>query len=144
MHWLALQRQVRLAAIIQPEAACVQADSGLLRRVLVNMVANGLRFTPEGSCITLRAEPDAQRGVVLVVEDQGPGVPLDEQERIFQPFVQGKGEAQRGSGLGLAFCREVVLAHKGRIWVENQPAGGCHFSIWLPNAESSQQIEHGA
>lgn len=131
MQMLALDRQVAIRYQVDPESLTLPADARLLRRVLVNLIGNGLRFTPRGSTITLQAAVQGAE-VLLCVEDEGPGVPPADRERIFLPFVQGRGESHRGTGLGLAFCREVVLAHGGRIWVTDRPEGGSRFCVLLP------------
>jgi two-component system sensor histidine kinase KdpD len=114
------------------------ADTYLLRRSLVNLVANALRFSPEGSTITLESymAPDDD-GIILVVEDMGPGVAPADRKRIFLPFTQAKGEEHRGTGLGLAFCREVALIHGGYIWVEDRKGGGSRFCMFLPTQQNN-------
>ena len=125
------KNQVRLHTTIVPSKLELYGDQSLLRRVVLNLLTNAIRFTPMGGTIDLYGyEEDA--AVVVVVADQGPGVAPGDRERIFEAFVQGKGEQSRGTGLGLAFCREVVHAHGGRIWVEERPGGGSRFCIRLP------------
>lgn len=135
MQTLTHERQITLTLRIEPATLSLQADSRLLRRVLVNLIANALRFAPHGSSVTLTATAQVD-DVLILVDDEGPGVPTADRDRIFQPFVQGRGEAHRGTGLGLAFCREVVLAHRGRIWVGERPSGGGRFCILLPLSPS--------
>lgn len=146
LYNLAIQRHILLRYQVHPRALRILADARLLRRTLINLVANALRFSPEyrtvtleasepSSCctVTMEAHPSAdEEGVLLVVEDMGPGVPPSEREKIFQPFAQGQGESHRGMGLGLAFCREVALVHGGRIWVEDRAGGGSRFCLLLP------------
>ncbi len=133
MHPLAAERGLRIE-LSAPPAITASGDARLLRRVLVNLLSNALRFAPAGSAVVLRAAPAAGGAVCLAVEDAGPGVAAADRERIFAPFVQGQGEAHRGAGMGLAFCREVAKAHGGRIWVEDRPGGGSIFAIELPPA----------
>jgi signal transduction histidine kinase len=129
---LAMERQAIIQLDVGPPDLAVNGDRRLLRRVLQNIVTNAIRFTPPGGAIRVQARPQGEREVFVVVADQGPGVAPEDRERIFQPFVQGAGESRRGSGLGLAFCREVVHAHGGRIWVEGRPGGGSRFCFTLP------------
>jgi two-component system sensor histidine kinase KdpD len=78
-------------------------------------------------------------GVQVRVVDQGPGVPPEERERVFEPFYRRDDGHRTGSGLGLAIARAIVLAHGGRIWIEGMPAGGAAVVFELPSGES-----HGA
>lgn len=113
----------------------VVADEDLLRRVLENLVDNGLRHGPAGSTLTLSAER-REDGVELRVADQGRGIPADQREEIFEAFMQGSTEellTRRGRGLGLAFCRLAVQSHGGRIWVEDADPGAA-FCVLLPQA----------
>lgn len=139
---LALQRHIMFSYQVTPRTLSMEGDSSLLRRMLVNLSVNALRFTPEGGSVTLKASEVASSGhVLLVVEDTGPGVALEDREYIFRPFYQGKGESKRGTGLGLTVCREVALAHSGNIWVEDRPGGGSRFCVILPtNAHRAQFI----
>lgn len=130
---LALQKHIMLRYQVNPRTLHVSGDVHLLRRLMINLTANALRFTPEGGTITLKADVmDNSANLLLAVEDTGPGVDIADRERIFQPFVQGKGESRRGAGLGLAICREIVVAHQGKIWVEDRPGGGSRFCVILP------------
>jgi NtrC-family two-component system sensor histidine kinase KinB len=69
------------------------------------------------------------------VTDDGPGIPLEYQSKIFQKFVQVNGQEPGGTGLGLAICKEIVRAHRGTIWVESSPGHGSIFTFTLPIAE---------
>lgn len=117
----------------------VTADSDLLRRVLENLIDNALRYTPKGSRLTVSART-LPGEVELRVADQGKGVPGELRESVFDRFVQLGGHdltAQRTSrGLGLTFCRLVVEAHGGRIFVEDAEPGAV-FCIRLPQATES-------
>ncbi|MFH1058242.1 MAG: PAS domain-containing sensor histidine kinase [Pseudomonadota bacterium] len=123
------------------------ADPDLLIRVLQNLLTNALNHTPEGGRIELAAAEgrDAQAGgVVLRARDNGNGIPLKNQGRIFQKFTQAHdGQGPRTStGLGLTFCKMVVQAHGGRIWFESREGEGATFYVWLPRqAEPSPASE---
>ncbi len=114
----------------------VRADRDWLLRVLVNLLDNALKFTPAGGQVWVEAEEDAEQVRVAIV-DTGPGIPPEERERIFEKFTQIKGRvgSRKGSGLGLAFCRQAIQAHGGRIWVEEGPGGvGSRFVFTLDKA----------
>jgi signal transduction histidine kinase len=133
MEPLAQQKGLRLLAPPPDPALRTLGDERLLRRMLTNLVANGLRFAPPGGHVTAEGLPGDGPGTLLLrVSDDGPGIPPAERERVFVPFAQGQGEAGRGTGLGLAFCREVAHAHGGSIWVEDRPGGGTSFLVRLP------------
>jgi signal transduction histidine kinase len=110
------------------------ADREMLRRVFENLLDNALRYSPEGGEIQIITE--AQPGQVLVkVTDLGPGVLPEDREWIFERFVRSGSDPRRrrGYGLGLAYCRLVVEAHGGRIWVEaGERATGSQFCFTLP------------
>jgi signal transduction histidine kinase len=133
LYSIAVRQQIILRYQVQPRNLKLVADAHLLRRVMVNLAANALRFTPNGGTVTMKAQEAVDgNGLVIMVEDMGEGVADEDKERIFMPFTQAKGESRRGSGLGLAFCREVALAHSGRIWVEDRETGGSRFCLFLP------------
>lgn len=108
------------------------ADAGLTKRVLHNLVGNAIKFTPGGGAIqvTARTENTDRPRILVSVSDSGSGIPPDIQDRLFQKFVTGE-QTERGSGLGLAFCKMVVEAHDERIWVENTSESGTTFSFTL-------------
>lgn len=108
-----------------------------LKQAVDNLVANAIKFTPEGGEIRvmLRRE-DAQ--VILHVADNGPGIPTEEQGRIFEKFYRASNsEEVPGTGLGLAIVKRVVDNHRGRIWVDSKVEEGSIFTVVLPEAEES-------
>jgi len=107
-------------------------DEDMIRRVMLNLLENAYKFSPNGSTIKIGA---AQKGdlIMVWVDDQGSGIPEKAKEKIFDKFVQVHTESPiKGLGLGLAFCRLAVQAHGGKIWVENLPQGGSRFFFTLP------------
>jgi signal transduction histidine kinase len=117
----------------------IVADEDLLRRVLENLIDNGLRHAPTGSTLTLSAAR-GNAGVELRVADQGRGIAPEQREKVFDAFVQGSTEEQltrSGRGLGLTFCRLAVQAHGGTIWVEDANPGAA-FCVSLPIATAPQ------
>ncbi len=114
---------------------CVDAD--MIRRVLINLLENACKFTPIGGRIIVGARSEGER-VALWVQDNGPGIPPEARDTIFDKFVRLPGDkTSKGLGLGLAFCRLAVQAHGGRIWVEPSPEGGSRFHIVLPAANTA-------
>jgi two-component system sensor histidine kinase KdpD len=110
----------------------VRFDALLMERVLVNLLENASKYTPAGSTVTLAAEVAADKLRVSVADD-GPGLPVGSEERVFQKFTRGDREsATPGVGLGLAICRAIVESHHGRIIGVNRPGGGAIFTFTLP------------
>jgi two-component system sensor histidine kinase KdpD len=107
-------------------------DAVLIEQALVNMLENAAKYTPAGTAIEVNAALYGDE-VVVEVADRGPGIPSEEQQRIFDKFQRLSPEASRaGVGLGLAICRAIVVAHGGRIWIENRDGGGAAFKLSLP------------
>jgi signal transduction histidine kinase len=115
---------VAVATEVRPLPRPARADAERLQRVLFNLIQNAIRHTPADGSVTVRAEP-AGEWVQVEVADTGPGIPLEDRERLFEPFVRGTaGEDRDGhAGLGLALCRAIVEAHGGRIWLANAEEG---------------------
>ena len=109
----------------------VEVDAAQVERVLVNLLENALRYSPSGSSVLLRAEPGATELRIHVV-DSGAGLPEEQRDALFQPFRRGS--AGHGSGLGLAIARGFAEANGGRLWAQDDPAGG-HLVLSLPLAE---------
>jgi signal transduction histidine kinase len=113
----------------------VKGERDLLIRVLCNLVDNCVKYGPLGGTIRLEAVEGAEHAVRLQVSDQGPGVPADQRERIFDKYarVERTGPRDRESrGLGLRFCRVVAEEHGGRIWIEDNEPRGARFCLELP------------
>ena len=113
------------------------SDKELLKRILKNLLSNSLKFTPEGSTVNLSLKQIDNRAVFRV-DDEGPGIPKEFREKIFNKFYQISSrevKKQCGVGLGLAFCRMAVAAIKGEIRVEDRPDSrpGSSFCVVLPN-----------
>jgi NtrC-family two-component system sensor histidine kinase KinB len=133
---LAAQKGLRVRTDSSPALPPVWADTSLLDRVLQNLIGNAVKFTPSGGQIQVSARVVADgEEIEISVRDTGPGIPPELQARLFQKFVTGQQE-ESGSGLGLVFCRLVVEAHKGRIWVESEPGTGAAFTFALPVAHA--------
>lgn len=110
----------------------IMVDEDMLRRVMVNLLENAIKFTPPQGKIVIGGQQKGQL-VLLWVDDTGPGIPPEARERIFDKFTRVNIEnAPRGLGLGLAFCRLAVNAHGGKIWVEDRQPHGSRFIFSLP------------
>jgi PAS domain S-box-containing protein len=129
-------RQLALDTRLGHDELVVLADPLRLQQLLRNLLANAIRFSPEGGRIELAAGHDDEGRVRIDVADRGPGIPPDELESIFEAFVQSSAtkNAAGGTGLGLAICRRIAEAHDGRIWATNRPGGGAVISLVLPAA----------
>jgi signal transduction histidine kinase len=125
---------VNFTSEIAPEIPKLPADREMLCRVLVNLVANALKFTPAGGDVHLLIEKDTDEFVRLAVIDNGPGIPAGYEEKIFEKFGQVEsGERKKlSTGLGLTFCKMAVEAHGGKIWVESTSGQGSKFCIQWP------------
>ena len=127
---------------LQP-SVLVRLDREKIARVLSNLVDNALKFTPAGGQIKIRLVQEGDVADIQIV-DTGPGVSMEYRERIFDRYGQipGVSGRRRGTGLGLAFCKLAVDAHAGRIWVEDNPAGGSIFRIQL-SVRGPSQVQKG-
>ena len=127
---LAAAKNVELVVEAGPEQ--VQADPQQLQLTLVNLLENAIRFSPCGGRVRLSSW-QVNGEVGLTVTDQGPGVPAEHRDKLFDRFYRADSARGRGgSGLGLAICREIVRAHGGRIWVDSDVGRGSAFSVALP------------
>jgi NtrC-family two-component system sensor histidine kinase KinB len=126
-------KNVQLTSELTGEIPQVRADSNKIAWVLTNLISNALRYVKERGHIQVTANRVGAY-VHLSVCDNGPGIPPEYQTKIFQKFVQVKGQEAGGSGLGLAICKEIVRAHGGAIWVESFPGQGSTFTFTLPVA----------
>ena len=113
------------------ENIVVNGNPVLLRRLVINVVDNALKFTAEHEHVEICAAARAGQAILQVV-DSGPGILLEDLPFIFDRFFRSPGHEKSGSGLGLSLCREVVRAHHGEITVTNRATGGCQFVITLP------------
>jgi len=116
---------------IEKDLPAVQGDQQKLIQVLVNLLRNAIQATEKSKRILVRAQRDAG-DVVFAVEDEGPGVPSELRDKIFEPFVSTKGD--KGMGMGLYMARLIVESHRGQIRCSNRPAGGARFEVRLKPA----------
>jgi signal transduction histidine kinase len=129
----ASRRSIALDRVIGERVGIVRADERKVKQVLLNLLSNALKFTPEGGRIDIRAAV-ADGPVEISVTDTGVGIAPEDQEAVFQEFKQ-VGTADKkveGTGLGLALSRKFIELHGGRIWVESKPGHGSTFTFTLP------------
>jgi two-component system sensor histidine kinase GlrK len=129
----------RVRLDVQVEDLTPVADRGKLRLILDNLLSNAIKFTPRGGTISIHARSEREQ-LVLDVMDSGPGIPVDERNRIFEAFYQGKtpqGGHVKGTGIGLSVVTEFVNAHGGSIEILESPAGGAQFRVRLPMRHST-------
>ena len=128
----ASQRGIHIKAEMADHAEFV-GDPARLRRVMLNLLQNAVRHTPEDGSVTVKIEPAGNGGFEVEVADSGEGIDPADRDRIFEPFYRGGSEAARtrpGTGLGLAIARAVVEAHGGRIWLaESEKGSRFRFSL---------------
>jgi signal transduction histidine kinase len=133
LRLLAEQYNITLELDAPAELPSIQGNAGKLERVLDNLLDNALKYTPEGGLITI-AVRQVNGQVEVRVTDSGPGIPPEYRERIFDRFTQVPGYKgrRRGLGWGLSFCRSVIEAHGGRIWLESEIGQGSTFAFTIP------------
>ncbi len=135
MRPLAAKKAIALRVETNGRIPLFDMDPARIRQVVLNLVGNAIKFTPEGGQVWLRA--DAVDDVVRIeVGDTGPGISVDDQERIFLEFEQartaGAADKPEGTGLGLALAKKLVEMHGGKIWVESEVGKGSRFFFTLP------------
>jgi two-component system phosphate regulon sensor histidine kinase PhoR len=136
LRTFAERQGVVLIELVPDDLPPVRGDEEQLDRLLMNLLHNAIKFSPEGGTVTVTTDehPD---GVVISVTDHGVGIPVKDQERVFERFYKVDRARQRGlggTGLGLAIARHIAEAHGGRIWLESAEGEGSTFSFSLPFA----------
>ena len=132
--------------VVTPEEMPVRADEDLLRRMILNLLDNAIKYTPEGGKVSVTCS-SAPRGYELSVTDSGPGIPIDMQSKIFERFFRAdrahsRTGADSGAGLGLSIARWIAEAHLGRIELLRSDDAGSAFKVYLPaSSESSPPSE---
>jgi signal transduction histidine kinase len=138
----AFRERGAMVTVMQPDAVPVlHADRDRLLQVLINLLSNAAKFVPAGEgrvTVTLAADARAAR---IEVQDNGPGVPLDQQQLVFEKFRQGGDAANRpqGTGLGLPISRQIVEHFGGRMWLRSTPGQGACFGFELPWQNAQQE-----
>ena len=137
---LAREKELELVVEVEVELPEIEADPDKLRRTVVNLLGNAVKFTPSGGRVSVGAKNVPDRDAVLLyTSDTGEGIPEEYREKIFEKFGQvetRKSGRKMSTGLGLTFCKMVAEAHGGRIWVESEPGKGSTFYVELPVARA--------
>jgi signal transduction histidine kinase len=133
MRSLAVKKSLDFRAQCDEQLPPFAMDGARVKQVLLNLVGNAIKFTPEGGRVWVSAGGE-NGGVRIEVSDNGPGIAVEDQERIFLEFQQAGSDAGKpqGTGLGLALARKFVEMHGGKIWVESELGKGSTFTFTLP------------
>jgi signal transduction histidine kinase len=144
MRSLAASKSIHLRVDSDERLAPFPMDGARVKQVLLNLVGNAIKFTPEGGRVWVRA--GSKDGAACVeVGDTGPGIAPEDQERIFLEFQQARSEAGKpqGTGLGLALAKKFVEMHGGKIWLESEVGKGSRFTFTLPLLPSPFPLPEG-
>jgi signal transduction histidine kinase len=131
---VASARQISLHGRVHPGSLLAEFDRERILQVLANLVSNAIKFTQKGGTVSIVAEPMSD-DVRFTVADNGPGVPSDKLQAIFERYGQSGSYDGRGLGLGLYISKCIVEAHGGRIWVESDSGAGSRFRFALPGSK---------
>ena len=117
-------------------------DRAAFRQVMLNLLDNAVKHGGVGASVEVKAEQQDSH-VLVIVDDSGPGVPIDWRERVFEPFVRAESASSAGAGIGLAVVRDLVAAHGGKVSIEQSPRGGARFVVTIPSAQptASEPLE---
>ncbi len=149
---IAAAKRIRIEAVA-PRAVLAWCDAMQVKQVLVNLLANALKFTPpegvievavgQGAPASTRGGGNARREVEIIVSDSGPGIPEADRERVFERGVRlGRDSLVPGTGLGLAVVRDIVELHGGVVRIDSAPLGGASFVLTLPADLRARAADH--
>src|SRR5205807_5862854 len=135
------ERKQKLVIDIDPAAPPLYADERALKQILINLVSNAVKFTPDGGRISVAGACARSGDFQIMVEDNGPGIPRERLDGVFKPFSQIDNRYDRqgsGTGLGLALVRGLAELHGGRAWIESDSGKGCRAYVILPTEPAAQ------
>ncbi len=127
----AAARSLKIDCAVDPDLAQVLVDRQRIGYVFANLLTNAIKHSPAGGQVRLRATRAVDQGIQFTVADDGPGIPPQYQQRIFDRFFRVPGQTRTGAGLGLSIAREIAVAHGGRISVKSAPGHGAIFYLEL-------------
>ncbi len=133
-------RQLSLTVDVDQDMGTMLGDATQLDRVIINLLTNAIKFTPDGGRVSLAAQRE-EEVVSIRVEDTGIGIPLDEQPRVFERFFRSSSAqelAVPGTGLGLSITKKVIEAHRGQISFDSSPGQGTQVVVRLPVAPTPE------
>jgi NtrC-family two-component system sensor histidine kinase KinB len=132
-------KKLEVVVDVSPDLPAVSVDEDMIRRVLINLLENAIKFTPPGSTIHVGSTQEGDF-IQMWVKDNGPGIPASEHARIFDKFTRLHSKnGPKGLGLGLAFCRLAVIGHGGQIWLDSEAGKGASFHFSIPIATNEQE-----
>lgn len=138
----AMLKNHHVTTALQEPLPALWVDGMLIEQLLMNLLENASKYTPAGSTLTILAKRLSAAWVEIAVEDNGPGIPPDQEEHIFNKFMTFAAQQHTyGAGLGLTICRAIVHAHGGQIAARNREAGGACFRFTLPVASDATPME---
>jgi signal transduction histidine kinase len=127
----ALYPRIDISSVVEVDSAPVVVDVDRIQQVLTNLLDNAAKVSPPNGTVEVRLRRDGSRAIVAV-QDEGPGLSPDLQDRVFDKFVRGRETGVTGTGLGLYISRQILEAHEGSIRVADAPDGGACFEFELP------------
>jgi signal transduction histidine kinase len=132
----------RLDLRVEGEVPTVESDERKVRQILVNLVENAIKYSPEGTTITVQCHQEPE-GVAALVEDRGPGIPRELHQKIFERFYQADQSSTRtvgGTGLGLYICQRLAEIIGGRVTLDRSDEHGSVFKVWIPKAPPADSL----
>jgi signal transduction histidine kinase len=133
------KRKIKLVVKVEENLPPLRANPIRIRQMLDNLIGNAVKYVPEAGRVFIRIYQESQQ-IILEVKDSGPGIPPNEQSRIFDKFYRASNvpDDAVGSGLGLAIVKSIVESHQGRVWVESDLEKGTTFFVVLPTYDQSK------
>lgn len=143
IQYLAVERHITLTYLCKRTPPPVRGDSLQLKRVIANLIHNALNYTPSGGQVQIQLKEQPVGLLLVDVSDTGPGIPEDSLENIFNRFYHANSKREViSTGLGLYLSRQIITAHRGRIWAENIEPLGCKFTFILPISLGNKESVH--
>jgi signal transduction histidine kinase len=140
---IAHSREIEIELDIPDDARYIEADSRLLGQVLNNLLSNAVKYNHDQGAVRVQAML-LEDAIQISVQDNGIGIPAEDYDRIFEPFVRAHApDGIEGSGLGLSIVATIVKQHGGRIWVESAPGEGSSFFFTLPASHTGESMHAG-